>query len=385
MGSEQRGGDEDADLAWNMVRVAIEWFTSDRTTTRQAIDLPDGPTAPGRLLEIARFQAQANDLMNTGDQEQERTLTQAQAHWIIRQMPAGPQPISIDSAQQAGRAWGVLIAADSQVWPDAHVLAAVSALTGLTQRACDEIRYQAQRICGAHARADLLVPYDNAPDQHLIRDWNDLAACGPELSEAATLSQEVLELLTARVSGNEEYDWMDVTAQQTAQVHATICRAQPLLSPVAALIPNSSREDPEAGIRRLRELTEQGHLATATTLATRAAALEEWTGPPRGPNADRTRIVEAAAARVRMLHQLNESLAALDLDPPPSHSALDARSLAELAQAFGELSVSLRTTLTAAKTAGSATQGAPSARQRSNQRPLPPNQLPGGGAPRAKP
>lgn len=86
------------------VRNAIEWFTEDRSRTRQIIEHPDGPIDAGGLLASARFDVQVNRLLN-GQPGEEAALVRAQAEWLIRRMPSDHQPLSLDSAQQAGRAW----------------------------------------------------------------------------------------------------------------------------------------------------------------------------------------------------------------------------------------------------------------------------------------
>ncbi|MFI9771841.1 hypothetical protein ACIHJG_33995 [Streptomyces sp. NPDC052415] len=97
---------------------AIKWFTEDRSRTRQIIDRPDGPIDAGRLLGLARFDVQVNRLLNGQPAVHAQALVRAQAEWLIRWMPGDHQPLSLDSAQQAGRAWGVLITSDTETLPD---------------------------------------------------------------------------------------------------------------------------------------------------------------------------------------------------------------------------------------------------------------------------
>lgn len=94
-------------------------------------------------------------------------------------MPGDHQPRSLDSAQQAGRAWGVLITSDTEILPDQDVLTEVAARTGISMRAAHDIRGQALKTSATYNRADLLIPYDDAPEEVLIADWNRLAVCGP--------------------------------------------------------------------------------------------------------------------------------------------------------------------------------------------------------------
>ncbi|MEU5193735.1 hypothetical protein AB0G86_06675 [Streptomyces scabiei] len=367
------------------VRNAIEWFTTDRSRIRQAIEYPDGPIEPGVLLDSARFDVQVNRLLDGETAEQAQALIHAQAEWLIRWMPSDHNPLSLDSAQQAGRAWGILITSDTEALPDEDVLTEVAARTGISRRAADEIRNQARSTSAAYNRADLLIPYDDAPEDVLIGDWNRLAACGPELPEAAERAQDVLELLTARVSGADDHDWMEAAAQHAAQVYASVIRAQPLLASVAAVIPSRSLPNTEADQARLVELAQQGHLTTAATAAARARAVQEWASPDGAATPDRTRTVEAAAPGTRTLRDLNETLATLDpAQGPAGFTALDPQRVAQVVKAIGQLSARMSTVLRTASTFPAASREQPTPQRPQHQQP-PPGQSPGGGTPRAAP
>jgi hypothetical protein len=379
----QPGGDA-ARLPGDNVQKAIEWFTTDRSRTRQAIEYPDGPVAPGQLLDSARFDVQVNGLLDGAPAEQAQTLVRAQAEWLIRWMPSDHAPLSLDSAQQAGRAWGILITSVTEALPDQDVLTEVVTRTGISRRAADEISSQAQSTSAAYNRADLLFPYDNATEEVLIGDWNRLAACGPELPEAAERAQDVLDLLTARVLVAEEHDWMVAAAQHAAQVYASVIRAQPLLASVAAVIPSRDQPDTEGDQARLVELEQQGHLTAAATAAARARAVQEWATPDKAAPPDRTRTVEAAAPGTRTLLHLNETLAALDpTDGPAAFTALDPQRVAQVVEAIGQLSTKMSTILRTASTLP-ATTGEQPTPQHQHQHPDP-GQSPGGNTPRAGP
>ncbi|MER5372580.1 hypothetical protein [Streptomyces sp. NPDC002553] len=380
------GGDA-ARPSEDTIQNAIEWFSSDRSRTRQAIEHPDGPLAPGQLLDSARFDVQVNRLLDGETAEQAKDLVRAQAEWLIRWMPRDHQPLSLDSAQQAGRAWGILITSDTDALPDQDVLTEVAARTGISRRAADEIRNQARRTSAAYNRANLLSPYDGAPEEVLISDWNQLAACGPELPEAAQRAQDVLELFTARVTGAEEHDWMHAAAQHAAQVYASVIRAQPLLATVAAVIPSQNQPDSADDQARLVELAQQGHLTTAATAAARARAVQEWAGQDSEAAPDRTRTVEAAAPGTRTLLHLNQTLAALDPGHGPSmFPPLDPQRIAQVVEAIGQLSTRMSTVLRPADTLPATTGEHPTPqRPQHQQHPPTPGQSPGGGTPRAMP
>ncbi|MGP3636876.1 hypothetical protein ACTU45_26565 [Streptomyces sp. 24-1644] len=364
------------------VHSAIDWFTEDRSRTRQIIERPHGPIDAGHLLALARFDVQVNRLLNGQPAEQAQALVRAQAEWLIRRMPSDHQLLSLDSAQQAGRAWGVLITSDNETLPDQDVLTEVAARTGISMRAAHDIRSQALSTSAAYNRADLLIPYDDAPEKVLIADWNRLAACGPELPEAAERAQDVLELLTARVSGTEDHDWMDAAAQQAAQVYASVIRAQPLLASVAAVIPSRTHFDAEANQARLVELAQQGHLATAATAAARARAVQDWATPDSAATPDRTRTVEAAAPGTRTLLDLNQTLATLDpAQGASAFTALDPQRVAQVVEAIGKLSARMSTVLRTASTLPAASRE----QRPQHQQPPTPGQSPGGTTSRAKP
>jgi hypothetical protein len=382
----RRPGGDAARPPGDNVQNAIEWFTTDRSRTRQTIEYPDGPVAPGQLLDSARFDVQVNGLLDDAPAEQAQALVRAQAEWLIRWMPRDHTPLSLDSAQQAGRAWGILISSNTEVAPDQDVLTEVAARTGISRRAADEIRSQAQSTNAAYNRADLLFPYDDATEEVLIGDWNRLAACGPELPEAAERAQDVLELLTARVTGAEDHDWMDAAAQHAAQAYASVIRAQPLLASVAAVIPSRDQPDAEGDQARLVELEQQGHLTTAATAAARARAVQEWAGSDVAAAPDRTRTVEAAAPGTRTLLHLNETLAALDpVHGSSAFTALDPQRVAQLVEAIGQLSTKMSTVLRTASTLPATTEEHHAQQRAQHQHPPTPGQSPGGGTPRVTP
>ncbi|MEU3640947.1 hypothetical protein AB0H23_32580 [Streptomyces albogriseolus] len=384
--SNTPGAGGDAARPWrDNVHDAIEWFTHDHSRTRQSIERPDGAIAPGRLLESALFDVQVHGLLDGRVSEQVQTLVHAQAEWLIRQMPSHHQPLSLDSAQQAGRAWGVLITSDTDVLPDQNVLAVVRARTHISLRAAEEIRHQARSTSAAYNRADLLM-YDSAPNEVLIADWNRLAACGPELPEAAERTQDLLELLTARITGTDDHNWMKTTAQHAAQVYDSVIRAQPLLAVVAAVIPRRTHPDAEAGQARLVELAQQGHLATAATAAARARAVQEWGRPEGTARPGRIRTVEAGAPGARTLRELNETLASLDPALASStFTRLDPQRVAEVVAAIGQLSDNMRAVLHTASAPSLPSREQPTPQRPQHQQPPTHIQNPGDGTPRAAP
>lgn len=365
------------------VAAAINWLSNDGSDTRQSIDFRGAVVAPGQLLEEARFELEVEGLLTERPADQAQDLIRAQADWLIRHLPLDHDPPSVDSAQQAGRAWGVLISADTQVLPDQDVLTEVSRSKGISLRAVEEIRTQARAVSGAYNRADLIFPYDRATDAILIDDWNTLVACGSELPEAAERAKDVLELLTARVAGTDDYSWMDAAAQQAAQVYFSVTLAQVLLTPVAALIP--APDQPGAGDdeTRLVEAIEQGDLAAAATAAARACAVQDWVEQD-GAEPDRSRRVEAAAPGTRTLVRLEQALAALD----PTHSQAPRSSvaperLARIVEAIGRLSVQVRDAGRASSPLSANPVDRPAPQQ--HQQPPHPGQASGGAAPRAAP
>lgn len=70
------------------VQRAIDWFTRDTARSRQVIEGPDGPIAPGQLLASARYEAAFDSLLPGAAADHEQTLVQAQAAWLIRRMPS---------------------------------------------------------------------------------------------------------------------------------------------------------------------------------------------------------------------------------------------------------------------------------------------------------
>ncbi|WP_331732864.1 hypothetical protein OG613_48805 (plasmid) [Streptomyces sp. NBC_00015] len=382
----RRWGGDAARPRGDNVRKAIEWFTADRSRTRQAIETADGPIAPGELLDSARFDVEVNRLLDGEPAEQAQALVQAQAEWLVRWMPRDHNPLALDSAQQAGRAWGILITSDVKGLPDRDVLTEVAARTGISRRAVAEIHYHARSTNAAYNRADLISPYYDATEEILIGDWNRLAACGPELPEAAALAQDVLELLTARVTGTGDHDWMDAAAQHAAQVYASVIHAQPILASVAAVIPSRYQPGATDDQARLVKLIEKGHLAAAATAAARARAVQEWADHDSAAVPNRTRTVEAAAPGTRTLLHLNETLAALD--PGQGLSAFTAQDqrVAQVVEAIGQLSTRLRTVLRTTSNPPVPTGDHPSPqRPHHEQHPPTPGQNPGGSTPRAAP
>lgn len=280
----------------------------------------------------------------------------------------------------------MLINSDTETLPDQDVLTEVAARTGISMRAAHDIRSLAHETSAAYNRADLLTPYDNAPEQVLTADWNRLAACGPELPEAAERAQNVMELLTARVTGTKDHDWMDAAAQHAAQVYASVIRAQPLLASAAAVIPNRTHPDAEADQARLVELAQQGHLATAATAAARARAVQDWATPDSTATPDRTRTVEAAAPGTRTLLVLNQTLAKLDpAQRPSAFTALDPQRVAQVVEAIGWLSAKMTTILRTAGPAPAASREQSTPQRPQHQQPPAPGQNRGGTTPRATP
>lgn len=373
------GGDADPPQRTN-VQNAIEWFSTDHSRTRQVIDHPEGPIKPGRLLYLAQTELQGNQLLD-GTADQARALVRAQAAWLIRRMPSDHDPLSLDSAQQAGRAWAILITAGTNVLPDQNVLTEVAVQTRISVRVADAIRELARITHDAFNRADLLFPYDDAKDKVLVDDWNRLAACGPELPEAAKPAQDILYLLTARVTGTDDHGWMNAAAQHAAQVYASVMSAQPLLADLAALIPHHGGPDIAADQARLVENAEQSHLSTAATAAARAQAVKEWADLNGTAEPDRTRIVEAAVPGMRTLGRLNRTLAALD----PVHGqatliALDPDRIAQIAEAIGQLSRRMRAALRTSSLPATMEQHRTPQRPQ-HQQPPTPRQNPGGATP----
>ncbi|MFD6465399.1 hypothetical protein [Streptomyces goshikiensis] len=316
------------------VQDAIDWFTHDTSDTPQGIPRPEGPVAPGDLLTEALRQAAFDDLL-APSASRKPELVRAQAAWLIRHMPGDHEPHALDSAQQAGRAWGILIAAAAtDVHPSPHVVAEVARQTRISPRAADEIANQSLKTSAAFNRADLLIPYDDAPDAVLVEDWNRLAACGPELPGAAERAIDVLDLIAARISA-DDYAWMSTSAQEAAQLYDSVIRVQPLLHELGPLIPARGAPDAAAGQKRLLALEDQGVLTAASTAAARARAVHDWARAESEPQLKRTRMVEAAAPGTRTLLALNEVLERAD---PAGREDVDPRRLAEIVQLIGQAS-----------------------------------------------
>lgn len=352
------------------VQDAIDWFTHDTADTPQSIPRPEGPVAPGDLLTEALRQAAFDDLL-APSASRKPELVRAQAAWLIRHMPGHHEPRALDSAQQAGRAWGILIAAATNIHPSPQVVAEVARQTRISPRAADEIANQSLQTSAAFSRADLLIPYDDAPDAVLVEDWNRLAACGPELPGAAERAIDVLDLIAARIS--VDYAWMSTSAQEVAQLYDSVIRMQPLLQELGPLIPTQGHPDAAAGQERLLALEDQGLLTAASTAAARARAVHDWARAESEPQLKRTRMVEAAAPGTRTLLALNKVLKQAD---PTGREDVDPRRLAEIVQRIGQASARDR----------QPTQASASTRPQPSRHPQPPTPRgPGGSTPRLGP
>ncbi|MFE4309163.1 hypothetical protein ACFRR6_24300 [Streptomyces sp. NPDC056891] len=343
---------------------AIDWFTHDTADTPQGIPLPGGPVAPGKLLTEALRQAAFDDLL-APSASRKQELVRAQASWLIRHMPGDHEPRALDSAQQAGRAWGILIAAATDVHPSPQVVAEVARQTRISPRAADEIANQSLKTSAAFNRADLLIPYDDAPDAVLVEDWNRLAACGHELPGAAERAIDVLDLIAARISV-DDYAWMSTSAQEAAQLYESVIRVQPLLQELGPLIPARGHHDAAAGQERLLALEDQGVLTAASTAAARARAVHDWARAESEPQLKRTRMVEAAAPGTRTLLTLNKILEQAD---PSGREDVDPHRLAQIVQLIGQASARDR----------QPTQAPASTRPQPSRHPQPPT--PGGPGP----
>ncbi|MGP3951265.1 hypothetical protein [Streptomyces sp. 7N604] len=375
-----------ADQPDDSIQAAIRWFSLDTAATRQAIPRPDRPqpTGPGTLLADATYDLQFERLLP--GEGRERALVDAQATWLIRRLPAGHQPPSLDSAQQAGRAWGVLIAAHTDVLPTQDVLTAVARRTGMSVRAADQIIAQARTTSAAYNRATSLVPYDHAPDEALIADWNRLAACGPELPDAAERAHDLLELLAPRITGADDYTWMNPTARQVAHLYNTIVQAQPMLPSLSRIIPDKGAPNADAGQDRLVEMQQQGALTSATTAAARAQAVLDWANRAGTPNLARTNALEAAGPGMRTILELNRALAALEpAQSRPLELVLAPQRVAQVVEAFDRLVARISEDPHLPSPLPSATHRPgrhPHASERHHQPPAP---GPGGGTPRPAP
>ncbi|MEU9421000.1 hypothetical protein [Streptomyces sp. NPDC048272] len=331
-----RGEAASAEAPEDPVQDAIDWFNRDTTNTPQDIPRDAGPIAPGNLLTEAHRQAAFDDLLAPSASRLPE-LVHAQATWLVRHMPRDHDPRALDSAQQAGRAWGILItAATTDVFPSQQVITEVARQTRISLRTANEIPEQALHASAAFNRADLLIPYDHAPDAVLVEDWNRLAACGPELPRAAARAADVLDLIAARIAGND-HDWMPTSAQQAAQLYDSVTRVQPLLAELTPLVPERGQSHADAAQERLLVLEQQGVLAAAATAAARARAVQQWAQQPAEPQLMRMRTVEAAGPGTRTLLAVNRVLA--QADPGYRTSALvdiDPDRLAEIIQLIGQ-------------------------------------------------
>ncbi|MFB7836162.1 hypothetical protein [Streptomyces sp. NPDC056056] len=333
MAADESAPDRRAAQGQDPVQDAIDWFTHDTTDTPQAITRPEGPVAPGNLLTEALRQTAFDDLL-APSASRKQELVRAQAAWLIRHMPADHEPRALDSAQQAGRAWGILIAAATDVHPSPQVVAEVARQTRISPRAADELANQSLKTSAAFNRAYLLIPYDDVPDGVLVEDWNRLAACGPELPGAAERATDVLDLLAARVS-DDDYAWMSTPAQEAAQLYDSVIRVQPLLKELGPLIPARGDPDAEAAQERFLALEGQGVLTAASTAAARARAVHDWARAEAEPQLKRIRMVEAAAPGTRTLLALNK---VLDRADPAGREDVDPHRLAEIVQLIGQAS-----------------------------------------------
>ncbi|MFJ5635021.1 hypothetical protein ACIQF5_20580 [Streptomyces goshikiensis] len=333
MATDESALDRPAAQGPDPVQDAIDWFTHDTSDTPQGIPRPEGPVAPGGLLTEALRQAAFDDLL-APSASRKQELVRAQAAWLIRHMPGDHEPRALDSAQQAGRAWGILIAAATDVHPSPHVVAEVARQTRISPRAADEIANQSLKTSEAFNRADLLIPYDDAPNPVLVEDWNRLAACGPELPGAAERAIDVLDLIAARISV-DDYTWMSASAQEAAQLYDSVIRVQPLLKELGLLIPARGHPNAAAGQERLLALEDQEVLTAASTAAARARAVHDWARAESEPQLKRTRMVEAAAPGTRTLLALNKVLKQAD---PAGREEVDPHRLAEIVQLIGQAS-----------------------------------------------
>ncbi|WP_327309797.1 hypothetical protein OG730_41680 (plasmid) [Streptomyces sp. NBC_01298] len=287
-------------------------------------------------------------------------------------MPSDHEPPALDSALQAGRAWGILLAAATDVHPSVQVVSEVARQTRISPRAAAEIANESLKTSAAFNRADLLIPYDDAPDAQLVEDWNRLAACGPELPGAAERATDVLDLITARIS-SDDHAWMNTAAQEAAQLYDSVTRVQPLLKELGPLIPSRGHPDAAAAQERLLALEGQGVLSAASTAAARARAIHDWARAESEPQLKRTRMVEAAAPGTRTLLALNRVLEQAD---PASRRDVDPHRLAEIVQLIGQASARDRRT----------PQAPASTRPQPSRHPqLPHHGGPGGSTPRLGP
>ncbi|MET8676100.1 hypothetical protein ABZW18_00460 [Streptomyces sp. NPDC004647] len=305
----------------NIVQAAIRWFDSDTAPTPQVSRRGiREPRAPGTLLSTARAALELDQLrpgaghQRHGSAEEDAALVQAQVNWLIRRLPAEHHPTALDSAQQVGRAWGVLIGGatsmtgEAGILPTDQVLAAFRHSTNLTLEAAEELVFQARETAKAFNRADALAPYDHTSQERLIVDWHRLAACGPELPDAARLAEDVLELLEARASATIQRDWMTPSEQFVADRYETLARLNTTLEPLARLLPAAPSPASTAILVQLAAPPRQDELTEAATAAARARAVADWFNRKGAAEPSRPHIVEAVVPRMRTITNLSIAL-----------------------------------------------------------------------------
>jgi hypothetical protein len=323
------------------VDQAIEWFNSDTSPTRQILEGPEGPRSPGQLLEDARKDAPLDRLLGDTADSRARALVDAQAVWLIRRMPVHDTKRHLDSAQQAGRAWATLIAADTRILPSHAVVNEVARRTDMPAHVAIDIVTKARSTRDAFDRATQLSPYDKAPDQVLIDDWHQLAACGAELPDAAKRAQDVLDLIVARTTGLHNYSWMSAEAQHAAQVYDCVIQAQPLLNDLAALIPHAEQPDAAGQQERLLSL-DRSALSEAATAAARALAVQKWAHGGQDAGQTGRRALLAVGPSMRLLSRLNVAILALDPSGGPTAAMdLDTRRLSAIVERLRAISAAV--------------------------------------------
>ncbi|WP_326581735.1 hypothetical protein OIE69_44005 (plasmid) [Actinacidiphila glaucinigra] len=325
------------------VDAAIRWFAADTTHTRQALDHAGSttPLAPGKLLQEARHDLHFEALLP--DSSRVAQLAEAQATWLINRFPRGHARVSIDSAQQAGRAWGVLIAADAGCFPGNDVLAAVIRRTGLPAHAAAEITAQARATSMAYNRADLDLRADHVHNEVLAADWQQMAACGLELPEAADKALQLLELLGARESQQPQFRWLTPAVDRVARVLHAAARAQPLLVSLTRMLPTGNSSVEKARQAEMVKAYEMGLIELSLTAAARAHAVNEWAKSAPGL---RAHALSSAGPRMRTLLDLEHSLGCLRVavrgaGPSPRHPA-EGSWVGEVAAAVDRLAVTAR-------------------------------------------
>jgi len=369
------------------IQAAITWFSTDTTDTRQALRRPGRPKPadPGTLLEEASYDLQFDRLLPGEGREGE--LVEAQATWLIRRLPPQHRRLSLDSAQQAGRAWGVLITADvPKALPSQPVLTSLARRTGMSMRAAVEIVEQARDTGAAYNRADLLKPYDHAPDEVLMGDWNRLVACGPELPQAADLARDLIELLASRTTGTDDHSWMNPDAREVAHLFATIARSQYLLRSLPGMVPGHGAPDAESGQDRLVALQRQeGALAAAVTAAARAQAVLDWVEVASTPDVIRSHALEAAGPAMRTIIDLNNALDVLAPQDHPGAPVFGPQHVAQVVEAVDRLAARAPEGLRLPDPLPPAAQRPGPHRYDTERRHQPPSPGAGGGAPRQAP